>query len=110
MNKMTLPHSKNQGCTRSLQPCLHINSDNFVTALSSHCDNLVFETVTTLSTTWSQPGCDKIKVQLLIWHMWVGYAYSRNAVNNHTSCSFSDNLPVEVNIMTYVYVRICTIE
>ena len=39
-------------------------------------------------------GCDKVKVQLLIWHMWVGYAYSSNAVNNQTSWNFSDNLPV----------------
>ena len=61
------------------------------------CYNLkrLFATLTTLS-----QGCDKVKVQLLIWHMWVGYAYSKNAMNNHTS---SDNLPVEVNIITYVY-------
>ena len=37
------------------------HSDNLLTTLSPHCDNLDFETVTALS----QP-CDKVKVQL-IW-------------------------------------------
>ena len=51
------------------------HGDNLIIILSPHGDNIVFETVT-------------VKVQLLIWHMWVGYVYSMNAVNNH---SFSDN-------------------
>ena len=39
---------KNQGCTRLFATLLQL-SDNLVTALSLHCDNLVFETVTILS-------------------------------------------------------------
>ena len=37
--------------------------------------------------------------------MCMDYAYSRCAVNNHTSCSFSVNLPVEVTMCFVPYFR-----
>ena len=57
------------------------------------------KTVTTLS----QP-CDKVKDQLLIWHMWMSYVYSRNAI--HHAVLVLTYVPVEVNIMTYSTVQL----
>lgn len=58
---------------------------NLATTLSSHCDKLVFETCSNLVKSL------KFNSQL-IWHIQVGYTYSRYAFIHH------DSLPVEANI------------